>query len=90
MRQVKREYTMTTYKVNEMIDGKVVELGEITIEGAPNLASARAKSIKEWPDKNTVIGEYKTETAIYRMDVDTFLKHAIKESVDEKEDNENE
>lgn len=81
MRQVKREYVLTTYKVNEMVDGKVVELGEIVIEGEPNMALARSKSIKQWADKNTVIGECTTDKAVYRMDVETFLKYATKERV---------
>lgn len=79
MRAVKREYTTTTYTILESAEGKVSEVGKITLEGEENFAAARKKALKEYPERNVFIGDVHTETAVYTMDAAEFIKLAKKE-----------
>lgn len=79
MRTIKREYTTTTYTVLESVDGRVQEVGKVVLEGGEDLLKARKKIMKQYPDKNTFIGDSVTETAVYKMDALRFLELAEKE-----------
>lgn len=78
MREIKREYTLTSYQILESNQGQVSELGNIILEGTENMQKARSKAQKQYPENNIFIGTVNTETAVYKMDIETFLKYAKK------------
>lgn len=78
MREIKREYTTTTYAIMEANSNQLVEVGTLVLEGNCDMAKARKKAFKEFPDRNICIGETNTETAVYTMPAEDFIKTATK------------
>lgn len=81
MREIKREYTTTTYTVLEFVNGKAEEIGEVVLEGNADMMKARKVAMKQFPDKNVCLGDIKTETAIYSMTAQDFIKTANKTEI---------
>lgn len=81
MREIKREYTITTYTVLEFKDGKMEEIGSVILEGEKDVIKARKAAMKQYPNKNICLGEWKIETAVYSMSAQDFIKQAHKEII---------
>lgn len=81
MREIKREYTTTTYTVLEFKDGDMVEIGSVVLEGNEDMQKARKVAMKQFPECNICLGEATTETAVYSMSAQEFIKQAHKENI---------
>lgn len=81
MREIKREYTTTTYSVLEYKDGKAEEIGTLVLEGNVDMAKARKVAMKQFSELNICLGETNTETAVYSMSAADFIQKAHKETI---------
>lgn len=81
MREIKREYTTTTYSVLEYKNGTMSEIGSVLLEGNPDMQKARKIAMKQFAGINICLGETKTESAIYSMSAQEFIEKAKKEII---------
>lgn len=91
MRKVTRVYTFTTYNVMCYKGSAVEKIGEVTIEGEPDIKKAKQKCIKNFPDFNCFLGNHEIRKSKYSMDINKFIELAEKEELtDDQEASEGE